>query len=222
MQGLTPLSPLLVVLALAGCAVVARAGLWSEITDIRTAFEAAAAERDRLCVDEPARCRQRLRLAPDRSPAETGSWSYELAPSYRAEFDVTLEHLRPALRRIWLGLDYWNAITRALADEADAATIGERDAWLVTRQVREQTRRMMIAQIDHHADRPGDAAAWRAAAVTVLARAVVELNAYTAAHTHIGEAASGAGTPEPGCTVAVAVLRGRALCVTADGGAVAR
>ena len=212
------LAALSATVVLGGCALWARAALWSEIVDIRSAFETAAAERDRLCVAEPPTCRQRLRLAPEKSPDDPGAWSYELAPSYRVEFDITLARLRPALKRTWLGLDYWNAITGALADRADAGEIRERDASLLTRQAREQSRRMLIEQVNHDADGDGDAAAWQARAFALVSRAVTELNTYTAARTQVRPPEDARVATGAGCTPGVWALRGRALCVMPDGG----
>ena len=214
-----------VALVLAACAVWTRAGLWSEIQEIRAAFEAAAAERDRLCTTAPDRCRPRLRLAVDKSPDDPGAWSYEIAPSYRTEFDMGLERLRPALKRTWLGLEYWHQVTGALAGRADAGEVAERDAWLVTRKATEQSRRMMIEQVNHAADSPEDPEAWRAAAFRLLSHAVDDLNASTAASTGIGSSAAAIAAPVvtgARCTAPVVALGGRRLCPMTDGSVTSR
>lgn len=192
-----------------------------EIQEIRTALEAAAADRAQLCRDAPARCRRRPTLAPDKSPDDPGAWTHEVAPSYRAEHDLDLARLRPALRRTWLGLEYWSEITRALADRADTGELRERDAWLIMRKVREQSRMMLIEQIDHGARSGAEAGAWQAASVILLRRAVLDLNAYTATLTDVRQA-DDATSGETECTAAVAVLGDTRVCATADGGVTTR
>jgi hypothetical protein len=213
-----------------------RAATEAELKQMGTAIEAAKEERKQLCASRPDMCELRLKLDSKMSPENPLTWSYEMRPPYRIDFDMGWGRLRQAMKRKWLGIEYYAEVIGPLSDQVDRGEVSERDAWLIARMAQEQALDMIRQQVqaEYKAARAQDAESWQAASAALLATAVSGLNAYTAAKTRIQPPAPSVviaptvvaparPTPATGrCTYGLWALGGRSLCAMSDGSVTAR